>query len=100
MNNILSLLLISMLLTTQLLAADAFPVQMAAIDMGVLATGRPQKIHLWYPRGNCPGRNIPLCLADTAVSHKVVVFSHGAMGSATEYSWRLAEHRRRRLLTE
>jgi alpha-beta hydrolase superfamily lysophospholipase len=30
---------------------------------------------------------VRLCLADAAVTGKVLLFSHGAMGSADNYSW-------------
>ncbi|MCE9687963.1 alpha/beta hydrolase [Shewanella sp. AS16] len=92
MKKMLSLLLLNLLLTPLVSIADDFPVHMEAMDMGVLTTGRPGKINLWYPQGlersnNCLERKTPLCLADSAVTRKVVVFSHGAMGSAQEYSW-------------
>ena len=67
--------------------AGELPARMDVLDMGTLATGRPEKINLWYPRGDCPGKKTRLCLADAAVTDEVVVFSHGAMGSAEEYSW-------------
>jgi len=64
-----------------------FPVKMEVLDMGTLDTGRPSKINVWYPQGVCPENTARLCLADAAVTNKVVVFSHGSMGSTNEYSW-------------
>ena len=70
-------------------SATAAPLQtrMEVLDMGTLDTGRPSKINVWYPRGECPANRARLCLADSAVTSKVVVFSHGSMGSADNYSW-------------
>lgn len=67
--------------------AGNFPVGIDVLDLGTLATGRPEKINLWYPRGDCSGDEARRCLGEGAVTGKVVVFSHGAMGSAEEYSW-------------
>ena len=67
--------------------AAPFQARMDVLDMGILDTGRPAKINVWYPRGDCPENTTRLCLADGAVTNKVVVFSHGSMGSADNYSW-------------
>ena len=67
--------------------AAEFRVQMSVLDLGTLETGRPSKINIWYPQGDCSAGAAPLCLAEKAVTGKVVVFSHGSMGSAEEYSW-------------
>ena len=46
-------------------------VDMQAVDMGELPTGRPARINVWYPQGECanlqPGR---LCLADAAITRR------------------------------
>ena len=56
--------------------------------MGTLATGRRMTINVWFPKGKCATQQEkPLCLADGAVTNKVVVLSHGAMGSARGLSW-------------
>jgi predicted dienelactone hydrolase len=68
-------------------AAASFQAQGDVMDLGVLPTGRPAKVNLWYPRGSCTGSAARFCLADAAATHKVVVLSHGSMGSAAEYSW-------------
>lgn len=67
-------------------------VAMESLSIEELATGRPSKINLWFPKGQCTqdSGNInqkSFCLADTANLSRVIVFSHGAMGSALEYSW-------------
>jgi predicted dienelactone hydrolase len=63
-------------------------VDMQVVDMGELPTGRPAKVNVWYPQGECvnlqPGQ---LCLADAAITRRVVILSPGAMGSAVEYAW-------------
>lgn len=64
-----------------------FQAKMNVLDLGTLETGRPSKINLWYPQGDCAESTASLCLADAAVTGKVVVFSHGSMGSANNYSW-------------
>jgi len=63
-------------------------VKMETIDIDKLATGRPSKINVWFPQGNCTNpTGKQLCLAESAITNKVIIFSHGAMGSAIEYSW-------------
>ena len=57
------------------------------LDLGTLETGRPAKVTLWYPRGECPEGTTRFCLAAAAVTRKVVVMSHGSMGSASDLSW-------------
>ncbi len=77
---------ISLLVVAQALAA-APTVQMSVVDLGKLDTGRPAIVHLWYPAGTCATTETEWCLAESAVTHKVVVFSPGSMGTATEYAW-------------
>jgi predicted dienelactone hydrolase len=60
---------------------------MDALDMGRLDTGRPAKLVIWYPQGACAETRTRFCLSNTAVTSKVVVLSHGSMGSAREYAW-------------
>jgi len=63
-------------------------VKMETIDIDKLATHRPIKINIWFPQGVCENhKDKQLCLAESAITNKVIVFSHGAMGSAIEYSW-------------
>ncbi len=63
-------------------------VKMNVLKFDELPTGRPITVNVWYPQGACDERNkTQLCLANQAITNKVLVFSHGAMGSATEYSW-------------
>lgn len=83
---LLSLLWLLAALPATAVAAQ-FQTKMDILDMGTLDTGRPSKINVWYPRGECPANTARLCLADGAVTNKVIVFSHGSMGSAAEYSW-------------
>ena len=68
-------------------AAGHFQSKVEQLDLGILDTGRPSKIMIWYPQGECPSHTSKLCLTKEAVTSKVVVFSHGAMGSAGNYSW-------------
>jgi len=67
--------------------AAPFQTRMAVLDIGTLETNRPAQINVWYPVGECPRNTARLCLADSAVTSKVVLFSHGSMGSAANYSW-------------
>lgn len=63
-------------------------VKMETLDLGELATGRPSKINVWYAQGVCENlTDKKLCLAESAITDKAIIFSHGAMGSAIEYSW-------------
>lgn len=68
-------------------AAAQFQSRMEIVDLGVLDTGRPAMVNLWYPQGTCAEPAVRFCLADSAVTSKPVVLSHGSMGSAAEYSW-------------
>ncbi len=64
------------------------PVHMELLEIGKLATDRPSTLNVWFPQGKCAEqKEKQLCLADAAITNKVLVFSHGAMGSAIEYSW-------------
>lgn len=51
--------------------------------------GRPLVITLWYPYGHCEntGAIEKLCLHPDAQRQQVLLFSHGSMGSAENYSW-------------
>lgn len=86
MKTILALFCLSLALV---LPATAAPFQVKAdiVDMGVLDTGRPSKINIWYPEGTCPDNTARRCLANATVTGKVVLLSHGSMGSADNYSW-------------
>ena len=86
MKTILALLGILLIVSGAAAGAD-FQAKMDVLDMGTLVTGRPSKINVWYPQGECAQNTARLCLADGAVTNKVVVFSHGSMGSADNYSW-------------
>ena len=68
-------------------AAAQFQAKMEVVDLGILDTGRPAKVNLWYPQGTCIDAAVRFCLADSSVTNKVVVLSHGSMGSAADYSW-------------
>ncbi len=83
-------LLLSLMLASVPDVAGAFQPAMTVLDLDTLATGRPAKINLWYPQGDCPAGSAMPCLADDAITDRVLVFSHGTMGSAEDYSW-LAE---------
>lgn len=80
-------LLMLMACSIPLQRAEAAPVRKEVLDLGRLATGRPGIVDLWFPQGDCAAPTRRYCLADTAATHKVVVFSPGAMGSAAEYAW-------------
>lgn len=68
--------------------ADNANVKMETMDIAQLATGRPIKINLWFPQGTCADTaNKKLCLSDSAITNRAIIFSHGAMGSANEYRW-------------
>lgn len=86
MKTVLTLLWVLLIASMPATAAEFQP-KMDVLDMGMLATGRPSKINVWYPQGACAENAARLCLADAAVTSKVVVFSHGSMGSADNYSW-------------
>lgn len=86
MKTILALLWILSLAAAPASGAE-FQTKMSVLDLGTLETGRPSKINIWYPQGDCAANTASLCLADAAVTNKVVVFSHGSMGSADNYSW-------------
>lgn len=61
---------------------------MEIVDLGELPSGRPAKITLWFPQGQCTAlRDQQYCLSDSAITDRTVVFSHGAMGAAENYSW-------------
>ncbi len=58
------------------------------VDLGNLPSGRPAKITLWFPQGECAA--LPTqqrCLAESAITDRTFVFSHGAMGAAENYNW-------------
>jgi predicted dienelactone hydrolase len=58
------------------------------VDLGQLPSGRPAKITLWFPQGQCAALpNQQLCLAESAITDRTLVFSHGAMGAAENYNW-------------
>ncbi len=58
------------------------------VDLGQLPSGRPAKITLWFPRGQCAAMpNQQRCLAESAITDRTLVFSHGAMGAAENYNW-------------
>lgn len=56
------------------------------VDLGELPSGRPAKITLWFPEGQCAS-NQEHCLAESATTDRTLVFSHGAMGAAENYNW-------------
>ncbi len=71
-------------------AADENQVRVAkrAVDLGELPSGRPAKITLWFPQGQCAALpNQQNCLAESAITDRTLVFSHGAMGAAENYNW-------------
>ena len=68
-------------------SAAEFQATMEVVDLGLLETGRQAKVNLWYPAGSCVDAAARLCLDGSGVVHKVVVLSHGSMGSAADYSW-------------
>lgn len=76
-----------LLAMTPLARADGLQADKQVLDLGTLDTGRPAKVTLWYPRGDCHDAATRFCLADSAVTRKVVVMSHGSMGSASDLSW-------------
>lgn len=58
------------------------------VDFGQLPSGRPAKITLWFPQGQCTALPNQLhCLAESAITDRTLVFSHGAMGAAENYNW-------------
>lgn len=60
----------------------------AVVDLGKLPSGRPAKITLWFPQGQCVAlSNQQHCLAESAITDRTLVFSHGAMGAAENYNW-------------
>lgn len=67
-------------------AAAQVQVTETLIDLGELPSGRPAKISLWFPQGQCVGSH-QLCLAEFAITDRTLVLSHGAMGAAENYRW-------------
>jgi len=64
------------------------PITKTIIDLGELPTGRPAKLTLWFPQGQCvDSTRDQFCLAESAISDRTIVFSHGAMGAAENYNW-------------
>lgn len=58
------------------------------VDLGQLPSGRPAKITLWFPHGQCAALpHQQRCLAESAITDRTLVFSHGAMGAAENYNW-------------
>jgi predicted dienelactone hydrolase len=91
-NSVLTILAVVLWTVTASAAAQAgeatMPVRMETLELGKLASGRTSTISVWFPQGKCAdGREKQLCLADGAVTDRVMIFSHGAMGSAAEYAW-------------
>lgn len=86
MKTILALFWVMIVLCGAANGAD-LEVGMSVLDLGVLETGRPSKLNIWFPQGACPDGALTLCLAAPAITNKIVVFSHGSMGSADNYSW-------------
>ncbi len=86
-----SLLIILSLTVVSLVAhADEIPVRVSksVVDLGELPSGRPAKITLWFPQGQCTALpNQQYCLAEAAITDRTLVFSHGAMGAAENYNW-------------
>lgn len=68
------------------MAAMPLEVGKKQLDLGLLPTGRPAHISLWYPKGACENAH-ELCLHEGAQLDKTLLISHGAMGSADNYSW-------------
>lgn len=56
-------------------------------DLGPADAARPMRVTLWYSEGPCLADTLKLCLAPSAVTHKVIVVSHGSMGASKDYSW-------------
>jgi predicted dienelactone hydrolase len=86
MKTVVTVLLILFGLALPASAAE-FKAKMEVVDLGKLDTGRPAKVNLWYPEGTCTQTTARFCLAESGATNKVVVLSHGSMGSAPNYSW-------------
>ena len=76
----------------QSVAAESAPatttIQMERVEIGTLATGRISTLNVWFPKGKCATiEEKQLCVADDAVTNRVLVLTHGAMGSARGLSW-------------
>ncbi len=86
---LLSALLFGCTHTTVVHFAKVAPsVQMEVVEIGMLPTNRPSTMNVWFLKGQCARlEEKHLCLADAAIANKVVVLSHGAMGSARGLSW-------------
>lgn len=58
------------------------------MDLYNSSTQRPVKIHIGYPPGDCNAeKEAQRCLATQARRDRVILLSHGSMGSATDYKW-------------
>lgn len=57
------------------------------MDLGAPDAARPIRVAIWYPEGVCSPETSGLCLDESAVTHKVIVVSHGSMGASDDYAW-------------
>ena len=56
-------------------------------DLDALNAERPMHVAIWYPEGVCTAGAQELCLDKSAITHKVIVVSHGSMGASDDYAW-------------
>jgi predicted dienelactone hydrolase len=85
-----ALFLLFLATASLIIQADENPVHVGKyqMDLGELPTGRPAKITLWFPEGQCSALpDQQHCLAGSAITDRTIVFSHGAMGAAENYNW-------------
>lgn len=69
-------------------AAHAAPVEEWVLDLNNNSAQRPVKVHITYPSGDCEAvTEAQRCLTPQARRDRVVLLSHGSMGSATDYQW-------------
>lgn len=62
-------------------------VQEVAINLDTLNAERPMRVTIWYPEGECAAGTPKRCLEESAVTHKVIIVSHGSMGASDDYAW-------------
>lgn len=90
MNYLVRTLLFILSFTAVSAIADENPLRVGkhTLDLGELPSGRPAKITLWFPEGQCAAlQHQQYCLAESATTDRTLVFSHGAMGAAENYNW-------------
>lgn len=68
--------------------AKAAPIEEWVLDLHNNSAQRPVRVHIGYPPGECEAvKETQRCLATQAQQDRIILLSHGSMGSATDYTW-------------